>query len=124
MRRRKRGDCSAFQPKQSLIFQIRIVFNFLKKLLEIFAKKFGRRCNPLFCTAAPHLYKRACSICQPKSPKIFRRYTPFFFNCSPPKTVRGIVLRVYHMLTYSARHQILIFIKFQFLGEQLKKNGL
>ena len=26
-------------------------------------------------------------------------YTPFFFNCSPPKVVRGIVLRVYHMLT-------------------------
>ena len=36
-------------------------------------------------------------------------------QCSPPKVVRGIVLRA---------TQVLNFVKFQFLGEQLKKNGL
>eukprot|EP00116_Pleurobrachia_bachei_P017250 sb/3477512/ len=44
-----------------------------------------------------------------------------FFNCSPPKVARRIVLRVYHIARAT---KILYFIKFQFLGEQLKKNGL
>eukprot|EP00116_Pleurobrachia_bachei_P007708 sb/3467970/ len=43
-------------------------------------------------------------------------YTPFFFNCSPPKVVRGIVLRVYHMLTYSARHTNSKFRKISVFG--------
>eukprot|EP00116_Pleurobrachia_bachei_P014460 sb/3474722/ len=33
----------------------------------------------------------------------------FFFNCSPPKVVRGMFLRVYHMLTYDPQNFRKIF---------------
>eukprot|EP00116_Pleurobrachia_bachei_P018627 sb/3478889/ len=45
-----------------------------------------------------------------------RTYTPFFFNCSPPKVVRGMFWRVYHMLTYNARHTNSKFHKISVFG--------
>eukprot|EP00116_Pleurobrachia_bachei_P015958 sb/3476220/ len=34
-------------------------------VIDFLTSSFGMRCNPLFCTAAPHRNdKRACSICQ------------------------------------------------------------
>eukprot|EP00116_Pleurobrachia_bachei_P016298 sb/3476560/ len=44
----------------------------------------------LFCFWSTHIFEK--------------RIYSIFFQLFTPKVVRGIVLRVYHMLTYSARH--------------------